>query len=132
MPYSAEIGKWLSAMAKYLCTQWGLDEAFADKVALFYLYCAQYGLSPNITSGYRSADYQKQLAARYAAGDTGIVVKPAENSKHTTTGFLGQPAATAVDISTSNRPLAAQIARALGIGAGFYFKTSDPIHFYKA
>lgn len=130
MAYSADVKRWISEMAKYLRAQWGLDDAFSEKVALFYLYLAQYGLSPVITSGFRSAEKQKELAARYQAGDRSVVVKPAENSKHSTTGFLGQPAAEAIDISTNNRELAARIARALNIGAGFYFNTPDGVHFY--
>lgn len=132
MAYSAEVQKWLSQMSSYLRAQWGLDDAFADQAALLYLYFAQYGLSPTITSGYRSAAYQQSLADRYRSGDKSVVVKPAENSKHSTTGFLSQPASQAIDISTNNKPLAAQIARAIGVGAGYFFKTSDPVHFYKA
>ena len=117
-------------MSFHLKESWGLDESFATKVALFYLYCAQYGLKPVITSGYRSPEKQQQLTERYNAGDKSVVVKPAVNSKHSTQSWLGKPGARAVDISTNNKPVAAQIAKAIGLNAGYFFKIPDPVHFY--
>lgn len=130
MSYGAQIDKWLKDMSFHLKESWGLDDTFAAKVALFYLYCAQYGLSPKLTSGYRSPEKQQQLTARYNAGDKSVVVKPATNSKHSTTDWLGKPAARAIDISTNNKTVAAQIAKSIGIGAGYFYKTPDPVHFY--
>ena len=123
------LSQWIKESSVILNRDFGLDKSFAEKVALFFLYLKQYGLNPQITSGYRSPEYQRDLIARYNSGDSSIVVKPAENSKHTNTK-LGKPASLAVDISTSNPALAAQIAKALNIEAGFYFQTPDRVHFY--
>lgn len=123
------LSQWIKDSSVILNRDFGLDKSFAEKVALFFLYLKQYGLNPQITSGYRSPEYQKELISRYQSGDKSVVVMPAENSKHTNTKF-GKPASLAVDISTSNPALAAQIATALKIGAGFYFKTPDRVHFY--
>lgn len=120
--------KWVDDAAKYFVSVWGLDGSFAPKVALFFLYLSSYGLNPVVTSGFRSPDKQRELARRYAAGDPGVRYKPAENSKHLTTGLFGKPAALAVDISTRNEATAAQIARAIGIKDGYAF--GDPVHFY--
>lgn len=123
------IKEWLDDAAKFFRETWGLDKSFAGMVALFYAYLLQYRLSPVITSGFRSPEKQKELQARYAAGDTSVVVKPAETSKHSLTKW-GSPAAKAIDISTNNPDLAARIATATGIKAGLYFKTPDRVHFY--
>jgi len=120
--------KWVDDAAKYFVSVWGLSADFAPKVALFFLYLSSYNLNPRVTSGFRDPEKQQELLRRYAAGDPGIRYKPAENSKHMNTGFLGKPAADAVDISTSNERAAAQIAKALGIKAGADF--GDPVHFY--
>jgi hypothetical protein len=131
VPYGTEIDKWINEASAYFSTQWGLDKSFASNVALLYLYFVQYGLSPKITSGFRSPEKQAELQSRYSAGDPSVVVKPATNSKHSTVDWLGNPAAQAVDISTNNPATAAQIARAIGVGAGYFFTTSDPVHFYQ-
>lgn len=123
------LSQWIKDSSEILNRDFGLDKSFAEKVALFFLYLKQYGLNPQITSGYRDENYQASLLARYNSGDDSIVVKPAENSKHSVKK-LGKPASLAVDISTSNPALAAQIATALKIGAGYYFKTPDRVHFY--
>ena len=130
MSYGAQIDKWLKEMAFYLVESWGLEGNFANQIALFYLYCAQYGLNPKISSGFRSPEKQKELMSRYVSGDKSIVVKPAETSMHSNTGFLGKAAALAIDVTTNNRDLAARIATQLNIGAGLYFKTPDSVHFY--
>jgi len=121
--------RWLDDAEKVLNKDFGLEIGFARKVALFFLYLFQYGLNPQITSGWRSPEHQKELLRRYENGDPSIVARPATNSKHCITIF-NKPAAQAVDISTNNPALAAQIAQALKIGAGYYFKKSDPVHFY--
>lgn len=121
--------EWLDDVTQVFRKEYGLDKSFAGKVALFYAYLLQYGLSPVITSGFRDPQKQKELSARYEAGDSSIVVKPAENSKHSITKW-GAPASQAVDISTNNPELAARIATATGLKAGLYFKTPDRVHFY--
>jgi uncharacterized protein YcbK (DUF882 family) len=126
-----EIQQYVRQLTDYLSTTWGLDDSYAESVAVLLLYLNAYGVSFTITSGYRSAAKQNELRSRYEAGDGSIVVKPATKSQHSTTNWIGQPAATAIDLCTSAPVLAAQIANALGIGAGYYFKTPDPVHFYK-
>lgn len=69
------------------------------------------------------------MRARWDAGDrAGLRARPALVSQHTAQ-FIGRPASDAVDIVSTNEALAAQIAKALGINAGFYFATSDPGHY---
>lgn len=69
---------------------------------------------------------------RWDAGDrAGLRARPAVESQHTKTAFLGSPAATAVDMVSSNEAKAAEIASRLGgIGAGLYFRNPDPGHYY--
>lgn len=89
------------------------------------------GLGPRVTSGWRDPDHQRALQARWDAGDrAGLRARPASDSLHTKTDWIGDPAARAVDIATSDDTRAAQIASALGIGAGLYFTHPDPGHFY--
>lgn len=121
--------KWLSDVADFLRKQWGLDSSFSSKVSLFYAYLLQYGLNPVITSGYRSGEYQEELRRRWESGDRSIVVEPAKTSKHSITKW-GAPASQAIDISTNNPELAARIAVAVGLKAGYYFKNPDRVHFY--
>lgn len=125
-----QIKSWVNTMAEYLRKEWGLENNFASEIALFYLYLVQYGLSPKITSGFRSPAKQEELRRRYNAGDRTVIVKPAENSRHSLTGFLNSPASRAIDIQTNNHQLAAQIASALKIKSGLHFSTPDPVHFY--
>lgn len=120
---------WLNDATKVLIDQWGLDKSFASRVALFFAYLSIYNLQPVITSGFRDPKKQASLFERWEAGDPSIVAKPAKNSLHCVTKW-GKPAALAVDIATSNRQLAANIALAVDLKAGFFFNTPDPVHFY--
>lgn len=123
------IDEWLAQTKQTLIKGWGLDKSFADLAALFLGYLFMYNLSPRITSGWRSPQKQADLLSRYEAGDPSIVYKPATNSKHMVTKW-GQPASLAIDITTSNPALAADIATAIGMKAGYHFRTPDPVHFY--
>jgi hypothetical protein len=125
---NSECEKWIKAAKDHFDHNWGLSPEFALMAARLYLVLFLYGLHPQITSGYRSPEHQKELMDRYKAGDPSIKYKPAENSKHSNTDFLGLPAAMAIDISTNNHEAAAQVARMLGIKPGFDF--GDPVHFY--
>lgn len=124
------LSQWLKSATDALHKNYGLDKSFASDAAKLIAYFQQYGLSPSITSGFRSPEYQEQLRQRYAAGDPSVIVPPAKDSLHSRMSW-GKPAALAIDISTNNRPLAARIASALGIGAGQYFSRPDGVHFYK-
>jgi len=128
MAVEQSVELWLSDASEYLVTQWGLDKSFATNAALLFLYLWQYGLSPVITSGWRSPEKQQELYNRWLKGDPSIKYKPALNSKHLNTSWLGNPASLAIDISTNNPDYAAQIAKYLGISPGNDF--GDPVHFY--
>jgi len=119
---------WLRQVAVNLATQWGLDQSFASKAALLLAYLYHYKLRPTITSGWRSPEKQTELMARYNAGDPSIVAKPALKSRHLNS-VLSRPASLAIDISTSDPLMAARIAVALGIRAGYFFSPPDPVHF---
>lgn len=127
--FSVEIENWLRAATQILISSWGLESSFAIQVAKLYLYFLAYGLQPTITSGFRSPEYQKELIRRWEAGDSSIIVKPAQTSKHSNMK-LNKPAAIAVDISTNNHKMAAMIAEALGLKSGYYFSKPDGVHFY--
>lgn len=124
---------WLTQARQILIDQWGLDNDFADTVAILLAYAQSEGLQPRIARGWSDPKHQAELRARWDRGDRqGLRVRPAANSKHTVTGFLGAKKAQAIDIPTRNDARMAQIARALGIGAGADFHDSDPGHYFKA
>ena len=122
--------QWLDTVQTYLRDELGIDSGFAGHCATMLAYFFEYSLNPVVTSGYRTAEKQAQLSTAYQRGQAGVVAKPAVDSLHCKTNWLGKPAARAIDISTRNPALAAEIAAALGIGAGFYFRIPDPVHFY--
>ena len=121
--------KWIADTKRYLESTWGLNSVFAESVALLLAYFLSYGLSPHITSGFRSQREQDDLYRRWLAGEPGIYKPSKTVGKHGTTGFLGAKSALAVDIATNNHSYAAQIARALKIGTGLDF--NDPVHFFQ-
>lgn len=125
---SQELETWLKDTSNTLRVEWGLDKSFSTNAALLFLYLWHYGLNPVITSGWRSPQRQAELMKRYQAGDPSIRFKPAKYSKHMNTSWLGGPASLAIDISTSNPRMAAQIAKALNVRPGYDF--NDPVHFY--
>lgn len=123
---------WLEQVRDYLKETWGLDSDFAERFALVLAYATAEGLQPRITRGWSDPTHQQELQARWDRGDrAGLRVRPAANSKHTATGFLGRRAALAIDVPCRNDARLAQIARALGVGAGADFKDSDPGHYFK-
>lgn len=125
---SVDVGTWVQDAARWLREQWGIGRTAADQFAWLLLYFYYYNLNPRITSGYRSPEKQESLRRRAAAGEPGIYT-PAKNSLHTRERW-GRPASQAIDIATSDELLAAQIARYLGIGAGYFFSRPDPVHFF--
>ena len=125
-----ELEQWLKDAESHLVKVWGLKRAFAGRIALFLAYLADYGISYTITSGFRSQKKQRELKRRWEAGDPSVVVRPADDSLHSKTAFL-RPAAEAVDIKTSSPYYAALIAQAIGIGAGYFFRKPDPVHFFE-
>jgi hypothetical protein len=126
----SNLEQWLKDAKDYLQNSFGLESKFADSVALLIAYFFYYNLNPIITSGYRDKMKQLELTRRWKSGDPTIVVKPASDSLHSRTSFLGSPAALAIDIDTNDKRFAAEVAQLLGIGAGYFFTTPDPVHFY--
>ena len=122
------MNEWLKQAEKYFIDVYKLNKNFAVKVALLYAYFFYYNLNPRITSGYRSEEYNKKLLERYYAGDPTIIYKPTIKGTHSTVDKYGKPSAIAIDIQTNDHLLAAQIAEALKIRAGYRF--GDPVHFY--
>lgn len=124
-------GSWPKNAATWFAAQYGLDVDFAIKVAQLYIALFAAKLNPQVTSGWRDPAKQKAMMDAWDRGDKqGLAVRPADPSKslHTSTS-LGRPAAKAIDIKTSNPKLAADIARVIGLRAGFYFSVPDPVHF---
>jgi hypothetical protein len=114
-----------------LVKKWGLNPAFAEKIFVLIGALEANKLNPVITSGFRDPFKQAAMRARWDSGDrVGLRARPALDSLHIVVDG-GHASAQAVDIKTNNDQRAAEIAAALGIGAGFYFKVSDPGHFYE-
>lgn len=128
----ATFENWAQSAAPYFKVTYGLDGKFSLAAARLYVVLWSRGLNPQITSGFRDPSKQKEMQARWDAGDRqGLRVRPATTSKHSVTTFFGHPAATAIDMKSSNEKMAAEIASSLGgIGAGLYFRDSDPGHYY--
>jgi|GEM_PF-5260762 len=122
---------WAKSAAGYFQKALGLSSSFALPVARLYIGLWAAGLNPRISRGWSDPAHQAELRARWDRGDrAGLRVRPAEKSQHTTTTFLGAPAATAVDMPCNDDKAAAKIAQQLGVGAGLTFSTPDPGHYY--
>jgi len=106
---------------------WGLNNEFSKKIALLILAINQAGIHFTITSGYRSADQQKELIRQYQAGNKNIYTPlPVGKSLHGNTTWYGSPDSLAMDISTGNPSYAGRLSKSLGIVWG---GLSDPVHF---
>lgn len=122
---------WAKSASTYFAQGYGLNGAFALAVARLYISLWAAGLSPRITSGFRDPAKQREMQARWDAGDrAGLRVRPATTSAHSTTSFIGAPAATAIDMPCTDEKRGAAIAKSLGLGAGLAFSTPDPGHYY--
>jgi len=127
----ASYEKWASSAAGYFQTALGLASSFALPVARLYIALWAAGLNPRISRGWSDPAHQAELRARWDRGDrAGLRVRPAADSLHTKTTFLGAPASKAVDMPSDNDAAAAKIASQLGIGTGLTFSTPDPGHYY--
>jgi len=126
------MGQWLENAAKYLETQWGIDSTAARKFALLLAYLQQYGLAPQITSGFRDPSKQAAMRAAWDRGDrAGLRARPADPkaSDHCQETWTGSAASKAIDIKCRDEVLAGRIAQALGLTAGIFFSTPDPGHY---
>lgn len=124
--------EWLRNAAKYLEDQWGISSTAARKFAQLLAYQFQYGLKPQITSGFRDPKKQAAMRAAWDRGDRqGLRARPADpdDSDHCQTALWGSAASQAIDIKSSNEAQSAWIAQQLGITPGLYFKTPDPGHY---
>lgn len=122
---------WPDQAARYFVDQWGMNPIFAVRCALLYAALHYAGLKPRITSGWRDPKKQAAMRAAWDRGERqGLRVRPADpsTSKHCLTA-AGRPCSQAVDMPCDNDELAAQIGKALGLRAGFYFSQPDPGHF---
>jgi len=127
-----EYEKWARGAAPYFRESYGLESGFALSVARLYVALWGLGLNPRVTSGFRDPAKQKAMRARWDAGDrAGLRARPAADSLHNHTDWLGRPAARAVDMTSSDEARAAKVATQIGgIGAGLYFRSPDPGHYY--
>lgn len=124
-------GGWPKSAASWFASQYGLDSELALKAALLFVALFAAKLNPRVTSGFRDPAKQKAMRDAWDRGDKqGLAVRPADpsTSRHSNTS-LGRPASKAIDIQTNNPKLAADIARLIGLRAGYYFQISDPVHF---
>lgn len=98
-----------------------LDPRFAPYARYLFAVASANGLSPVLTSGYRSYDTQARLYREYLAGQRTLPVAPPGQSKH--------QRGLAVDIDLPQYraylPALGQFWRSLG---GRWF-ASDPVHF---
>jgi len=123
-------GSWPAQAVPYFVKDWGLNADFAAKVAVLYLCLAVFGLNPRVTSGFRDPKKQKELVARWNAGNrSGFIGKPAspDTSRHCRTTLTGGANSMAIDMPCNDNNKAAHIARALGLRAGVDF--NDPGHY---
>lgn len=125
-----ELIKWAESATNYFAKA-GLNRKWAFKAALLYVTAYVQGFDPRITSLWRDPEKQKALVERWERGDrAGFIGKPAKESKHTITSFLGVPMAEAMDMPSNNIPGVDALAKALGIGYGSGFSSPDPGHYF--
>lgn len=121
----------IDRIISWLIGEFGLNSGFAEKIALFLLVNYLYGNKFNFNSGFRSPELQKQMQVRWDAGiREGLVSRPATNSRHSLTGWLGKPDAHGADISFTNQKWAGQIVSYFDIKWGGNFNSPSEVHFY--
>jgi len=125
-------GTWPEMASHYFASTYGLDPVFAVRAALLFLALHTAGLKPRVTSGFRDPAKQKAMREAWDRGQrSGLRARPADpkTSAHAQTSWTGSPAAKGIDIVTTNDKMAADIAKAIGLRAGYYFNDPDPGHF---
>jgi len=132
MKLDADIERWSRDVGARMFFEKGASSGSALNFARLYGYAFEAGLNPTVVRIYSSSLHQKQLQARYDAGDRqGLRVRPATSSKHIRE-FNGQMASDAMDMpcsSKENDVICAQLARQIGLRAGMDFKEPDPGHY---
>ena len=122
-----EINAYIDAWQKFLVKSWGLSQDFAPRAAALVVWCAFYGLSPFITSGYRSEEVQAYLVDQWKKGNPNVHNPlPPGKSLHQGKNWIGDPAALAMDMQTNNPDSAGYLAKQLGIVWG---GRNDEVHF---
>jgi len=126
-----EILAWLDSVEAYLDEKWGLNADFAIKLSMLLLYSSFFGNSWDVISGFRDPEKQKNMRARWDAGDrSGLAYRPALTSKHSETSWIGKSDAIAADVKFSDQNYAGFLAKYFGLKWGGNFKRPDPNHFY--
>lgn len=128
---TGQMENWAREYAPAFQSNLGLSAGASVPFASLYIALWSAGLNPRISSGFRDPAKQRALQARWDSGDrSGLRVRPATNSQHSKTDWLGRPASSAVDMPCSDDRRGAAIASSLGLGAGMSFSTPDPGHYY--
>lgn len=124
------LSDWLKAVQQVLIDEYGLNSGFAEKISYLYYWSQMYGISFDITSGWRDPKRQAALRARWDRGDrAGLIARPATTSKHCNTR-LGRPSSLAVDVSSSDLSTLGEWAvKYLDLRWGGNFRRPDPVHF---
>ena len=124
-----ELENWVEDYANYLRAEWGLQKAFADKMALLQLYAAYAGIPYKMNSGFRDPAKQKRMQRRWDAGDRrGLVVRPVNNSPHILMKW-GRPDSVGADISSADLTTLGHWAKFFGMRWGGFFRKPDRVHF---
>jgi len=127
----SDFNDWMAIVDEWLVKNWGINRTFALKLSLFLLYNSIFNNAWTITSGFRDPRKQAEMQKAWDAGNrTGLVVRPATNSKHSKTAFLNSPNAMAIDIRFQDQEYAGKISRFFGIKWGGNFRNKDLVHFY--
>jgi len=130
MMIPAEWDNWAENARGYF-ERMGASPDISKRLALLWGFASGYGLRPSITSIFRDPKKQEEMQARWDRGDrAGLRTRPATNSKHSHTTWLGKPAALAMDMPTNNDSFTSQIAEYVGLKSGQNFRKPDPGHYY--
>ena len=124
---------WIIKVRDWLEDSWGLSDDLAERVSVLLLYASLNGISWDVVSGFRDPERQRELQLLWDRGiRTGLVTRPATNSKHSTESWLGRPAAEAVDLSSTatNLDILGSWAPFFGLKWGGNFRNPDPVHFF--
>jgi len=122
---------YIEAWTEYIEENFGINIDLAKKISLLIFYAAMNGIAFTINSGWRDPAKQKAMQKRWDAGDrSGMIVRPANISKHSITGWLAGPDSHAIDISFSRPELIGHWSAFFGLKWGGNFKKPDKVHFY--
>ena len=119
--------EYIKAWTQYLIDKWGLSPDFAPRAAALVCWSAYYGLRPQITSGYRSPEFQAYLVDEWKKGNPNVHTPlPPGKSLHNNTTWYGAPASLALDMVTTPPEIAAYLGKQLGV---VWAGKNDKVHF---